>query len=195
MSANDPCQKSFSRCNHGPLRRQGAGPACVVSSSSLLRQGDGCSIRTSPDSRATTDVRRTALRLILVSNRVAIPTESGAHRAGGLEVVLAPTLKRYEGVWFGWSGNVVPRAQVTTKTIEKSKQSYVLTDLSEEDYQEYYSGFANRVLWPILHYRIDLAEFTRRELTGYLRAAPRFSRSGLTSILPTNFPRLSGQVI
>jgi len=44
------------------------------------------------------------LRLILVSNRVAIPTESGAHRAGGLEVVLAPTLKRYEGVWFGWSG-------------------------------------------------------------------------------------------
>jgi trehalose 6-phosphate synthase len=109
------------------------------------------------------------LRLILVSNRVAIPTESGAHRAGGLEVVLAPTLKRYAGVWFGWSGNVVPRDQVTTKTIAKSKQSYVLTDLSEEDYQEYYSGFANSVLWPILHYRIDLAEFTRRDLTGYLR--------------------------
>ena len=115
------------------------------------------------------------MRLILVSNRVAIPTESGAHRAGGLEVVLAPTLKRYEGVWFGWSGNVVPRAQVTTKIIEKSKQSYVLTDLADEDYQEYYSGFANRVLWPILHYRIDLAEFTRRELTGYLRVNQHFA--------------------
>jgi trehalose 6-phosphate synthase len=82
------------------------------------------------------------VRLILVSNRVAIPTESGAHRAGGLEVVWAPTLKRYDGVWFGWSGNVVPRAQVTTKTIEKSKQSYVLTDLAEEDYQEFYEGAA-----------------------------------------------------
>jgi len=115
------------------------------------------------------------VRLILVSNRVAIPTEGGVHRAGGLEVVLAPTLKRYEGVWFGWSGNVVPRAQVTTKTIEKSKQSYVLIDLAEEDYQEYYSGFANRVLWPILHYRIDLAEFTRRELTGYLRVNQHFA--------------------
>ena len=91
------------------------------------------------------------MRLILVSNRVAIPTESGAHRAGGLEVVLAP--EKVRGVWFGWNGNVVPRAQVTAKTIEKSKQSYVLTDLSEEDYQKYYSGFANRVLWPILHYR------------------------------------------
>jgi hypothetical protein len=31
--------------------------------------------------------------------------------------VLAPTLKRYEGIWFGWSGQVVPREQVTTKTI------------------------------------------------------------------------------
>ena len=115
------------------------------------------------------------MRLILVSNWVAIPTESGAHRAGGLEVVLAPTLKRYEGVWFGWSGNVVPRDQVTTKTIEKSKRSYVLTDLAEEDCQEYYGGFANRVLWPILHYRIDLAEFTRRDLTGYLRVNQHFA--------------------
>ena len=70
---------------------------------------------------------------------------------------------------------MVPRAQVTTKTIEKSKQSYILTDLSEEDYQKYYSGFANRVLWPILHYRIDLAEFTRRELTGYLPVNQHFA--------------------
>ena len=126
------------------------------------------------------------MRLILVSNRVAIPTESGAHRAGGLEVVLAPTLKRYEGVWFGWSGNVVPRARVTTKTIEKSKQSYVLTDLAEEDYQEYYGGFANRVLWPILHYRIDLAEFTRRDLTGYLRVNQHFADELAKVILPSD---------
>ena len=126
------------------------------------------------------------MRLILVSNRVAIPTESGAHQAGGLEVVLAPTLKRYAGVWFGWSGNVVPRAQVTTITIEKSKQSYVLTDLAEEDYQEYYGGFANRVLWPILHYRIDLAEFTRRDLTGYLRVNQHFADELAKVILPSD---------
>ena len=44
-----------------------------------------------------------------------------------------------------------------------------------EDYQEYYSGFANRVLWPILHYRLDLAEFSRRDLTGYLRVNDHFA--------------------
>ncbi len=115
------------------------------------------------------------MRLILVSNRVAIPTDSGAYRAGGLEVALAPTLKRYEGVWFGWSGKVVPSDQVKTETIHKSSQTYILTDLSEDDHQEFYSGFANRVLWPILHYRIDLAEFTRRDLTGYLRVNEHFA--------------------
>jgi trehalose 6-phosphate synthase len=124
------------------------------------------------------------LRLILISNRVAIPTNTGAHRAGGLEVALAPTLKRYEGVWFGWSGNVVPRDQVRTEVIHKASQTYVLTDLSEEDHQEFYSGFANRVLWPILHYRIDLAEFTRRDLTGYLRVNEHFAHELCKAIRP-----------
>ena len=81
---------------------------------------------------------------------------------------------------------MVPRDQVTTKTIEKSKQSYVLTDLAEEDYQEYYGGFANRVLWPILHYRIDLAEFTRRDLTGYLRVNRHFADELSKVILPSD---------
>jgi trehalose 6-phosphate synthase len=51
----------------------------------------------------------------------------------------------------------------------------VVTDLSEDDYQEYYNGFANRVLWPILHYRLDLAEFARRDLSGYFRVNDHFA--------------------
>jgi len=99
---------------------------------------------------------------------------------------LAPTLKRYEGVWFGWSGRVVERGQVATKTIQKSSQSYILTDLSQEDHQEYYSGFANSVLWPILHYRIDLAEFTRRDLSGYLRVNEHFADELSKVVLPSD---------
>ena len=53
--------------------------------------------------------------------------------------------------------------------------SYVVTDLVEADYQEYYNGFANRVLWPILHYRLDLAEFSRRDLSGYMRVNAHFA--------------------
>jgi trehalose 6-phosphate synthase len=114
-------------------------------------------------------------RLILVSNRVSVPRDGSTQRAGGLEVALAPILDEMPSVWFGWSGNVVPAGEVATKTFERGKTSYVVTDLSEEDYQEYYSGFANRVLWPVLHYRIDLTEFTRRDLTGYFRVNAHFA--------------------
>src|SRR5262245_38376708 len=96
-------------------------------------------------------------------------------RAGGLEVAVRATLKRHSGIWFGWSGKVAAAGKVTTQTIEHDNHSYVVTDLTKEDYQEYYNGFANRVLWPILHYRVDLAEFSRRDLTGYLRVNEHFA--------------------
>ncbi|HET7849274.1 MAG TPA: trehalose-6-phosphate synthase [Pseudolabrys sp.] len=104
-------------------------------------------------------------RLVVVSNRVSIP-DRGA-RAGGLEVAIKAALKHQHGLWFGWSGRIDGRNQ--PKTLESGNLTYVTVDLSRDDYQEFYNGFANRVLWPIFHYRLDLAEFTRRDLGGYLR--------------------------
>jgi trehalose 6-phosphate synthase len=51
----------------------------------------------------------------------------------------------------------------------------MVTDLTKAEHQEYYNGYANRVLWPILHYRLDLAEFCRRDLSGYMRVNQRFA--------------------
>jgi trehalose 6-phosphate synthase len=114
-------------------------------------------------------------RLVVVSNRVAVPSRDGGSRAGGLEVAIRPVLKRHPGVWFGWSGRVAAASEATVRTSQRGHQTYVLTDLTEEDYQEYYNGYANRVLWPILHYRLDLAEFSRRDLSGYMRVNQRFA--------------------
>ena len=100
-------------------------------------------------------------RLILVSNRVGNLAPGANQRAGGLEVALAPILKEMESVWFGWSGDVVSAAKVATRTMKSERGTLVVTDLAKADYQEYYNGFANRVLWPVLHYRIDLTEFNR----------------------------------
>jgi trehalose 6-phosphate synthase len=69
----------------------------------------------------------------------------------------------------------LPRPDVQIYTVTNKNVTYVVTDLSEEDYQEYYNGFANRVLWPILHFRLDLAEFARRDLTGYMRVNEHFA--------------------
>jgi trehalose 6-phosphate synthase len=119
-------------------------------------------------------------RLVIVSNRVGIP-DSGA-RAGGLEVAIRPTLRRRGGVWFGWSGRVADSHPGAPKTVEHDNVSYVTIGLRKDDYQEFYNGFANRVLWPILHYRLDLAEFTRRDLGGYLRVNEFFA-SNLEKLL------------
>ncbi len=57
----------------------------------------------------------------------------------------------------------------------RQRRTFITLDLSKLDFQEYYNGFANRVLWPILHYRVDLAEFTSVELAGYLRVNALFA--------------------
>src|SRR4029077_13612661 len=52
---------------------------------------------------------------------------------------------------------------------------YVVTDLSKDDFEEYYNGFANRGLWPILPYRLDLAGLGARDLSGYFRVNDHFA--------------------
>ncbi|MCP5412706.1 MAG: trehalose-6-phosphate synthase [Alphaproteobacteria bacterium] len=110
-------------------------------------------------------------RVFIISNRVAVP--KAGLQPGGLEVALKATLKKHTCVWLGWSGELsdLPR----TQTFTAGRNSYVVTDLGAEDFEEYYNGFANRVLWPIFHYRLDLAEFSRRDLSGYLRVNNQFA--------------------
>jgi trehalose 6-phosphate synthase len=114
-------------------------------------------------------------RLVVVSNRVGIP--DGSARAGGLEVSIRPALKKRGGIWFGWSGKVADHEPGPAKTVVHDKVTYITIDLLKDDYEEFYNGFANRVLWPILHYRLDLAEFTRRDLSGYFRVNRYFVES------------------
>ena len=114
-------------------------------------------------------------QLIIVSNRVAVPDE-GAVRAGGLEVAVKAALKRMAGTWFGWSGRIASQSDSKPRTIKRDNVTYIVSDLTEEDHKEYYNGFANRVLWPILHYQLERAEFTHRDLSGYLRVNDSFAR-------------------
>ncbi len=114
-------------------------------------------------------------RLIVVSNRVALPTADTTGSQGGLAVALSAALRQSRGLWFGWSGEAVEdysgkinlqRAHgVTTATI----------DLETRDVEEYYNGYANRTLWPLFHYRVDLAEYDRQFDLGYARVNERFA--------------------
>jgi trehalose 6-phosphate synthase len=78
-------------------------------------------------------------------------------------------LRNRTGVWFGWSGKIDETETAEPRTVERNHITYAVIDLSKNDFDEYYNGLANRVLWPILHYRVDLQEYSRVDHSGYMR--------------------------
>ena len=122
-------------------------------------------------------------RLVVVSNRVS-PVDETKPTSGGLAVAVLAALKRSGGIWFGWSGEVsdVP-GEVVSKT-RSGRLTYATFDLSTQDHEEYYNGFANSTLWPLFHYRLDLANFSRRNYAGYRRVNPFFARKLVDLIEP-----------
>jgi trehalose 6-phosphate synthase len=113
-------------------------------------------------------------RLVVVSNRVAVPDAQSA-TAGGLAVALRDALQSNGGVWFGWSGKTAAQTAEQPTMTEIGPVTYATLDLGRKDYNEYYNGFANRTLWPLFHYRLDLAEFSHENYTGYLRVNSLFA--------------------
>ena len=116
-------------------------------------------------------------RLVVISNRVAVPKARGAAGAqGGLAGALHAALKDREGLWFGWSGEESESGRtghIDTQTTDGVTTATI--DLSQRDIEEYYNGYANSTLWPLFHYRLDLAKFERETGKGYERVNERFA--------------------
>ncbi len=116
-------------------------------------------------------------RLIVVSNRVSQPTATGEETVGGLAMALSAALRQYSGLWFGWSGKTAPAftGQLAMQTVDGVTTAVV--DLEEADLDEYYNGYANKTLWPLFHYRTDLAAYDRAYGAGYSRVNKRFAET------------------
>ena len=125
-------------------------------------------------------------RLVVVSNRVA-PIQEGEATAGGLAAGVLDALRQKGGLWFGWSGKVTEPAEkrpgrpdlARNGGMERSVGPITLftIDLSRQDYDEFYRGFANGTLWPVLHYQIGLGRFEWPEYHGYCRVNELFAKS------------------
>ena len=122
-------------------------------------------------------------RLVVVSNRVA-PVDETKPTSGGLAVAVLAALKRSGGIWFGWSGDVSDVPDEAVNKVRSGRLTYATFALSTRDHDEYYNGFANSTLWPLFHYRLDLANFSRRNYTGYRRVNAYFARKLIDLIEP-----------
>lgn len=123
------------------------------------------------------------MRLVVVSNRVALPQKGDKAAAGGLAVALREALTSYEGLWFGWSGEIADDLG-PVRTTQSGRVTYAVTDLTQEEWNSYYHGFSNRALWPNMHYRLGLTEFSRADFAGYCAVNGRFADALLPFLQP-----------
>lgn len=123
-------------------------------------QFEGLSSRPRPaagNSIKQTSKLDTPARLAIVSNRMIDPKKPAA---GGLAVALAETMHGNEGLWLGWSGKV--GAKPGTQEIKFDsfgKTTIAGIDLTRKQFDNYYSGFFNSVLWPVMHDSAQWADF------------------------------------
>lgn len=132
--------------------------------------------------RAVRSVPGADHRLVIISNRVA--ADSGKPDSGGLAVAIRAALENHGGMWFGWSGEVDDEAGDAPARVEHGPFTSATLNLSQRDYNEYYLGFANRVLWPLFHFRGSLVDYSRQDFAGYLRVNRKFARSLVPMLVP-----------
>ena len=130
--------------------------------------------------------------LIVLSNRVKMP--DNAPMAGGLAVALQDVLTGNLGVWMGWNGDIIDppndsagnefssnkRTALTNTKADLTQAdttiTYMTTALTTEQYEQFYCGFANNVLWPLLHERTDLIHQAPEDYAGYQAVNRLFAR-------------------
>jgi trehalose 6-phosphate synthase len=112
-------------------------------------------------------------RLVAISNRTAAGSES---KAGGLAVALWETLVETKGLWIGWSGRVLDFETARVNHLEEEGVQFALSDLSRRQYDGFYLAYANSVLWPVMHNRIDLAVFEADTYRNYRSVNEKFAR-------------------
>jgi len=105
-------------------------------------------------------------RLVVISNRVAIPGKDNCS-PGGLAVGLEGALKESGGIWFGWSGNINSDNEHQVNVQHVNNIDYITMDLNAKEYDDYYAGFSNNLLWPLFHYVLGFTKFSRQQYSGY----------------------------
>ena len=100
-------------------------------------------------------------RLIVVSNRLPYVfqrDEDGTWKtrpgSGGLVTALLPVLRNRGGVWIGWPGTTEADEEIELAAERASGTAgYALktVSLNTQEVDNFYLGFANRIIWPLFH--------------------------------------------
>lgn len=123
-------------------------------------------------------------RLVVVSNRVAKLDSSNSGSQGGLAVGVAAAMSGAGGLWFGWSGKIENTDRGEPKIESLGNIEYATVSLQQSEYNQYYKGFANSVLWPLFHQRPDLMRYSESDFEGYLSVNEKMAQNLVPLLRP-----------
>jgi trehalose 6-phosphate synthase len=123
--------------------------------------------------------------LVVVANRLPIRRLDGVGSAwtltsGGLVTALVPVLRESSGVWIGWPGDS------SDSEVPGSYEGIELraVRISQQEYDEFYLGFANATLWPLYHDAIRPATFERSWWNAYRAVNERYATAAADAAAP-----------
>lgn len=119
-------------------------------------------------------------RLVCVSNRISLPRKTAA--PGGLAVGILNALKRTGGLWFGWGGETIEHEPGDPDIHIRDGVTYATIELRQSEYELYYNGYANDLLWPLFHYFLRGMRYSIEERDAY-ENVNRFFAQKLTPLL------------
>lgn len=137
-------------------------------------------------------------RLIIVSNRLPVVVKKSVedgykldHASGGLVTAMTPVLKKYGGVWIGWAGNYLEEKTDINKLLEQETENlnyrYRSVDISLNDYELYYKGFSNEVLWPLFHNLSAYCNFVPTYYEAFKKVNQNFAKTIMDELIDNDF--------
>ncbi len=122
--------------------------------------------------------------LVVVANRlplqaVEIAPDEVEWRAapGGLVSALDPVVGRSDAVWIGWNGIAgTPSPPVPAQL---GDLRVIDIELSAQELRDFYAGFCNVTLWPLLHDHVVTPVYRRRMFQAYRKVNERFADAAL----------------
>ncbi len=112
---------------------------------------------------------------VVVANRLPVDKVGDSYEVspGGLVAALAPVLKRREGCWVGWPGDIDSHVE----PFSFDGIDLVPVTLDQDDYEGFYEGFSNSTLWPLYHDLIVTPKYDQAWWERYAEVNERFAQA------------------
>jgi trehalose 6-phosphate synthase len=118
--------------------------------------------------------------VIAIANR--LPVQQGDDgwelSPGGLVTALRPVMATHPGAWVGWDGGT----KGMPATVPNSGIRLLPIALSAAQVRDYYRGFANATMWPLLHDAVEKPRFERAWWRAYQEVNRLFAERAMSAL-------------